>query len=502
MTRLAGHTALLALCALISWPANAEVQRLELISVAPGYGFSPSISDDGRFVAFGTGYETYVRDRVLGTSVRVSSDRWDRSFSISGDGRYVVFISDLNLTGEGYLAGSVWVRDLSSGHIELASVGVLAEYPDAWDAAISRDGRYVLFVSAKPFVANDVNQGPDVYLRDRALGTTEVISLDMAGQPAGYSEGSLSFSDDGRYVAFTSYSHELVNQPTENGGVYVRDRLLGTTELVSVNWDGKSVGAYGGTISRDGRFVAFLSPFWNMVQRDTNRATDVFVRDRQAHVTTRVSVTSTGLQANGPSSGPSLSTDGRLVAFISRASNLMPGVPVGDDGIFVHDRATGQTEFITWNDPRKGAAGAAITPDGDTLVLNTAKALVTADHDREQDVYVAELAATGAAYDFTLKPASLDFGDTALGSVATRNFWLRNRGTTALPLLRVFLRSGELAVFGVSHACGEVIAAGTGCAITVTFTPTATGTSTTKLVVAAGNRQVREREIFGTGVQP
>lgn len=502
MSRLRICAALFALCALLSWPASAHVQGFELISVAPGYGLSPSISEDARFVAFGTGYATYVRDRALGTSVRVIDDRWARNFSISGDGRYVVFISDLNLTGEGYAPGGVWVRDLTNGRIELASVGVLAEYPDAFDASISRDGRYVLFVSAKPFVADDVNQGPDVYLRDRALGTTEVISRDMTGQPAGYSNGSLSLSMDGRYVAFTSYSHELVNQPTENGGVYVRDRQLGTTELISVNWAGKSVGGYGGTISGDGRFVSFVSPFWNMVQGDTNRAEDVFVRDRQAGVTTRVSVTSTGLQANGPSTGPSLSSDGRFVAFTSRASNLMPAVPVGNEGIFVHDRATGKTELVTSNDPRRGAAGAAITPDGANMVLNTNNALVTADQDGEQDVYVAELTAPGAAYDFTLKPSSVDFGDMALGSVAKRNFWLRNRGTIGLPLLRVFLRSGEVAMFGVSHTCGEVIAAGTGCAITVTFTPTATGTSTTKLVVVAGNRQVRERAIYGTGVQP
>jgi Tol biopolymer transport system component len=496
------------LLALLPWLASAEVQRFELISGTTEYGYAAASSSDGRFVAYQSGNEIYVRDRVRGTTVKASvpdtgtvDDSRSGGASISDDGRYVAFRSDVNLaTGVGFSAGSVWVRDLALGRTEEVTVGVLAEYPDAWEAVISRDGRFVVFVSAKPFVANDVNGDRDVYLRDRSRGTTELVSLDMTGQPAGYSEGSLSMSSDGRYVAFTSYSHELVNQPTANGGVYVRDLLLGTTELVSVNWAGKSVGAYGGTISGNGRYVAFLSPFWNMVQGDTNRAIDVFIRDRVERTTTRVSVTSAGLQANGNSGGPSLSADGRFVGFVSRASNLVP--VAGMDGLFVRDRVTGRTEFIISGDPRKGPAGGGITADGRTVILQTARALLAEDRDLTSDIYAAELTVPSTTYNFTLKPLSIDFGELPLGSTATRTFLLRNKGAAALPLLRVFMRGGSAETFTVAHTCGAAIAPGAVCSISATFNPTVIGVSSTKLVVVAGDRQVRERPIVGTGVQP
>ena len=500
------------LAALLPFAAGAEVDRFELLSGDEAY--NPTISDDGRLVAFDSGNEVYVRDRVLGETVHASvpdvgavEESWSGGARISGDGGHVVFISSVNLdTGVGFLPGGVWVRDLASGRNELVSVPVLGRYPDAWEAAISRDGRFVVFVSPEPFVANDVNGNRDVYLRDRLLGRTEVVSLDMAGKPAGYSEGSVSISDDGRYVAFTSYSHDLVDQPTANGGVYVRDRLRGTTELVSINWKGQAVGAYGGTISGNGRYVAFLSRFWNMVRGDTNRATDVFVRDRVAHTTKRVSVTSTGLQANGGSWSTSLSRDGRFVAFISNASNLVPLSHADREGIFVHDRANARTYFITSRAPAGNinAAEIDVTANGGavTVAFPTDKALVVEDRDRNPDLYVAEFSAPVTTYSFTLTPSSIDFGVTPLGSMRTRNFWLRNRGATALPLLRVFVRSGDAEMFVASHACGALIAPGTGCALVVTFTPTRVGTSTTNLVVVAGSGQVRQRSMVGTGLQP
>ena len=512
MLRILCAAAISLLAAWLPSVAAADAIRFELIGSAEGR--LPTISDDGRWVAFESGNEVYVRDRVLGVTTQASvpnggtlEESWSGDARISGDGRFVVFRSSVNLeTGVGYLAGGVWVRDLASGRNELASVPVLGDYPGAWEAAISRDGRFVVFVSPEPFVANDVNGDRDVYLRDRVLGKTEVVSLDMAGQPAGYSGGSVSISDDSRYVAFTSYSHELVDRYTEMGGVYVRDRLLGTTELVSVNWAGTPVGAYGGMMSGNGRYVAFLSQFWNMVQGDTNRATDVFVRDRMARTTTRVSVTSTGLQANGGSWSTSLSPDGRFVAFISNASNLVPASDAGREGIFVHDRVSGRTDFVTSRLPAGNINAAEIdltAHDGVIdVALATHKALVAEDRDRDIDLYVAELSAPGAAYSFTLKPSSIDFGETPFGSMRTHSFWLRNTGATALPLLRVVVRSGDADMFVASHACGEFIAPGTGCAIAVNFTPTKVGASTTKLVVVAGNRQVRERTMVGMGLQP
>jgi hypothetical protein len=146
-------------------------------------------------------------------------------------------------------------------------------------------------------------------------------------------------------------------------------------------------------------------------------------------------------------------------------------------------------------------SGVELTFDARAVVFDTDRALIAEDRDLYTDVYVAELTAPSAAYAFAVKPLSVDFGERPLGSAVTRNFWLSNKGTTALPLLRVFVRGEDVAMFTVAHACGVLIAPGTGCTIAVTFTPTVVGSSTTKVVVVAGNRQVRERVVLGTGVQ-
>src|SRR5262249_35604831 len=145
-------------------------------------------------------------------------------------------------------------------------------------------------------------------------------------------------SADGRYVAFDCDATNLVSGDTNGeGDIFVRDRQTGVTERVSVSSTGEQQQGnhiYGTpSISSDGRYVAFVSSATNLVPGDTNGKSDVFVRDRQMGTTERVSVSSTGDQGNDDSSGaaasandfaPSISADGRYVAFVSLASNLVP----------------------------------------------------------------------------------------------------------------------------------------------------------------------------------
>src|SRR5262245_29695996 len=138
-----------------------------------------------------------------------------------------------------------------------------------------------------------------------------------------------ALSENGRFVAFQSYASNLV--PNDGNGcsdVFVRDRQTGETTRVSVSSSGVEGNYYSGepAISPDGRFVAFVSEATNLVPGDANGVADVFVHDRVTHKTQRVSVSSAGFEANGPSMRPSLSKDGRFIAFASEASNL-----VGDD---------------------------------------------------------------------------------------------------------------------------------------------------------------------------
>ena len=198
-----------------------------------------------------------------------------------------------------------------------------------WLPSISADGRYVAFESdASNLVPGDTNGVPDTFVRDRLSGTTERVSVSTDGEQANdtSTDYGTSISADGRYVAFYSYAINLV--PGDTNGVpdvFVRDRLAGTTERVSVSTDGAQ-GDYPSfypSISGDGRFVAFCSRAYNLVPGDTNGDYDVFVHDRQARITSRVSVAAGGAQGHGSSGyfGLSISADGSFVAF---ASNLRP----------------------------------------------------------------------------------------------------------------------------------------------------------------------------------
>ena len=175
-----------------------------------------------------------------------------------------------------------------------------------WDASVSADGRFVVYSSgASRFVPADTNDVPDIFVRDRALSTTTRVSVATGGSEGDEASTESSISSDGRYVAFTSWAS-------------------------------------------------------NLVRNDTNRSADVFVHDLLRHETTRVSVRSDGRQASRGGSLPAISADGRFVAFSSLSINLVPGhmrVADGIDripGLYLHDRRTGRTTAVSWRRSRTG----------------------------------------------------------------------------------------------------------------------------------------------------
>ena len=174
-----------------------------------------------------------------------------------------------------------------------------------------------------------------------APGDTTRISLDSSGTQGNAASSSSSISADGRYVAFISEASNLVSGDT-NGtrDTFVRDRQANTTERVSLDSSGTQGNniSYRHSISADGRYVAFSSAASNLVSGDTNVSSDIFVRDRQANTTERVSLDSSGMQEDGNSYYPSISADGRYVAFNSYATNLVSGDTNGSSDIFVHER--------------------------------------------------------------------------------------------------------------------------------------------------------------------
>ena len=306
--------------------------------------------------------DVFVRDRVSATTERVSvssggdqaNDRAEHG-SISADGRYVVFISDASnlVDGDTNRSMDVFVRDRLAGTTELASLsssGAQA-HRDSYSSVISADGRFVVFASgASKLVDGDTNGRMDVFVRDRAAGTTERASVGSHGEQANDRTEEAAISADGRFVLFDSAASNLVAGDTNRkSDVFVRDRVAGTTERASVGSRGAQAngGSDQSAISADGRLVVFDSGASNLVAGDTNRSGDVFVRDRVAGTTGRASLGSRGAHAKGDSERPAISADGRFVVFDSDASNLVAGDTNRKRDVYVRDRVTGTTTLIS-----------------------------------------------------------------------------------------------------------------------------------------------------------
>jgi tricorn protease-like protein len=232
-------------------------------------------------------------------------------------------------------------------------------------------------------------------------GTSSPASV-VAMQAQGNGDsGSPSISADGRYVGFDSAASNLVPGDTNaNSDVFVRDLQTGITQRVSVSSTG--VQANGGSgltaLSADGHVVAFQSSAPNLVPGDTNGTSDIFVHSLVTGTTQRVSVSSTGAQANGGSGYATLSADGNLVTFSSDASNLVAGDTNQTTDVFVHNMATGVTQRV--NVSTSGAqanmgtdAFARISADGRFVAFSSgASNLVAGDTNNRPDVFVRNLA--------------------------------------------------------------------------------------------------------------
>ncbi len=335
--------------------------RGESVPSGNAASFSPSISADGRFVAFAsdatnliagstTGEQVFVRDLVNHKTTLVSSSSSGTqgnsdslSPSISADGRFVAFASNAtNLIAGGTTGEQVFIRDVikqKTALVSSSSSGVQGN-ASSFRPSISGDGRFVAFSSAATnLIANDTNGSDDVFVRNRRAHTTQRVSVSSAGAQGNGGTYNSSISAGGRYVAFTSQPSTLVSHDTTGfADIFVRDRKTDKTRLVSLS----SSGAQGNNgsflvdpaITPDGRFVAFGSIATNLIAGGTT-GEQVFVRDLASHKTTLISVSSSGVQGNNSSFDASITSDGRFVAFNSNATNLVPNDSAGFRDVFV-----------------------------------------------------------------------------------------------------------------------------------------------------------------------
>jgi flagellin-like hook-associated protein FlgL len=337
------------------------------------------------------------------TSVEAGSFR-----SISGDGRYVSFVSAATnlVSGDTNGVTDVFVKDSVTGAIEIASKTYTgAEANGASNSAsISTDGNYVIFRSAATnLIASDANGATnDVFLRDLSNDTTELISSSSAGVQGNSSSTSASVSADGRYVVFLSNATNLVAGDVNLvADIFMKDRETGVTTLISQSTAGVAGNAASNinrshTVSADGRYVAFISSASNLVAGDTNMVADVFVRDTVLNTTTRVSLSTSGTEGNQASDAVSISADGRYVLFTSLATNLVSGDTNAVYDNFVRDLVTGTTTRVSTSSNGDEANGysnfASISGDGKYVSFTSAATnLVSGDTNSVDDIFVKNL---------------------------------------------------------------------------------------------------------------
>ena len=234
----------------------------------------------------------------------------------------------------------------------------------------------------------------------RRPGITERVSVASDGTEGNNSSSGPAISADGRHVAFNGTASNLVPGDTNwDNDIFVHDRATGATQWVSMASDGTEANGFSlaPSMSSDARYVAFLSGASNLVPGDTNGRNDVFVHDRETGVTERVSVASGGTEGDGYSEWPSVSADGRYVAFQSGASNLVPGDTNLAADVFVHDRETGTTERVSV--ASDGAQGSGVCP-----IVSAARDCVSSQ--------IPAISADGRHVAFQSAAANLIPGDT------------------------------------------------------------------------------------------
>lgn len=384
-----------------------------------------SISRDGRYVAFESqatnlvpndtvDADIFLRDRVSGTTTIVTAGTHGDAAvmpEISANGRYVAFASGAKLVPEDTnIYEDVFVWDRETGATTRASVSSTGSQGNsaspvggqqASGISINRNGRFVAFTSVATNLAQDDDNGlQDIFVRDRVAGTTVRIPAESSGEPATETDGSKLYglgdpaiSLDGRYLAFET----IRSIPTPGGGlvrdgtdVYVRDLQTGVTTRVSTGALGQA--NFGVAIDRDGTHVAFSSS----VDSDPGDG-DIYVRNLRTGVVVRVPAGSTGDSGVYRITNPSLSRSGRFLAFWSDFSRESPPgtffTQIGAN-VYVRDMRTGATRRISKNANPQPGSGYNINPrlsaDGRWLAwVSTATNLVDNDTNDESDVFVA-----------------------------------------------------------------------------------------------------------------
>jgi len=342
------------------------------------------ISNDGRYILYTgglSGKQVFLRDTQLGTTRKLTNGDGDSSQAhLSPNGQFVVFRSEAKNLVAGDTAGKddIFVLDLQSGAIKrVMAAGGEQGNGDASYAAITPDGRYIAYASTSTNIvpiSGELTLLNDIFLHDTVTGATTAVSAGMPDKQ-GYRR-DVFISDDGRYITYTG-GIEANPGPSS---IIRYDVATGASTSLVVPASGEQADFSLGDVTSDGRYVVFESRINNLVAGDTNSRGDVFRYDTATGALERVSVSSGGVEGNRDSDTPTISDNGRYVAFISDANNLVAGdtngnltLDIGAD-VFVRDMDTGTTIRVSlqssgaqWSSPRM--TNAIIADDGKSITF-------------------------------------------------------------------------------------------------------------------------------------
>jgi len=330
--------------------ALARVVAAVVVAASIGAGRPPVTS------ASSTEPVSYRYDGSLAAAkTSLSSAATDRAgWAVSGDGSRVAFATeDANMVPGGtYGYPEVYVRDRTTHET------IPVSHDFGLGATISADGKFVAYEGGP------AGQARQVYLADVDAGTLRLVSHDSAGLPGQGDSHGAQISAGGRYVAFESAAPNLVGNDTNGkNDAFLFDSETGLVERVSTATDGQEGDGHAGvaSVSDDGQYVTFVSGATNIVAGDTNSANDVFLRDRTAGTTLRISVASDGSQGNARSAAGFISGN-HLVAFGSEATNLAAGGPPQGANVYLRDLDAGTTRFVgQGNEPAISSDGRFVT---------------------------------------------------------------------------------------------------------------------------------------------
>lgn len=382
----------------------------------------PAISDDGRFVVFPSRksrlvtndtdyqYDIFIRDGLEQITKQVSLAYTEgeasngKSFwpDMSGDGRYVVFVSEASnlVPNDSNGVSDIFLYDQETEQLTRISVASDGSEGDRASAtpAISNNGRFITFSSdATNLIPNDTNNDEDIFVYDREHAALTRASVNSDGEEGDSNSQMPAISSDGRFVVFQSWACNFTTAGCEGWQVYRHDRQSGETILVSVALDGapgddKSVTP---VVSDNGRFVAFRSEADNLVTGDPPNWRQIYVRDLDQNVTKRVSVSNSGDAGNYRSAMPTLDSSGRYIAFTSEANNLVVAETRGFH-IFVHDQETGETTLASVSKKGETANGWSFNPnfrsDGRSLTFLSQASNLALGDSSGTDVFVRDQA--------------------------------------------------------------------------------------------------------------